>query len=193
MTKHIITIRPRFWWPTIGFIGLASALLIMLIVQAVTEPGVKLGIGLLFLVGILIWLGRGLNQRLSISATNLIIKHSGHTVTIDWEQIAGVGTLQSIAGLALPYLILRQPYANLPEPQLRRLASEDLRDTIVIINPLRWANIAKLWPLLLQQLPATNNYQVPFDFSGVSRVQRRIFVLFGLLSLVVAGLIWLFS
>ncbi|MCA0354044.1 MAG: hypothetical protein LCH85_18770 [Chloroflexi bacterium] len=193
MQRYLLTIRPRYWWASLGFVGLASVLVIVITIQALTTPNVDLGLGLLFLVGFIAWIARGLNQFIRVTEQSLIIKHSGKPVIIDWTHVAGVGTLQGVMGIAMPYLILSQPYANLPEPNLRRLTNANLRDEILIINPLQWNNIVKLWPLILQYLPATNEYQVPFDFNATPKIERRIIGAFvGISFLAILLLYWLF-
>lgn len=193
MQQYLLTVRPRYWWASLGFVGLAGVLVIVITIQSLTTPNVDLGLGLLLLVGFIAWAARGLNQFIRVTEQSLIIKHSGKPLTIDWGHVAGVGTLQGLMGIAMPYLILNQPYANLPEPNLRRFASANLRDEIVIINPLHWNNTANLWPLILHHVPATNQYQVPFDFSATPKIERWFIWFFGGFSLLaVVVLYWLF-
>lgn len=193
MQRYLLTVRTRYWGANLFFLVLASGLIINITIQALTTPNVNLGLGLLFLIGFMGWIARGLNQSIRATEQSLIIKHSGKPVTIDWAHVAGVGTLQGVIGIAMPYLILSQPYANLPEPNLRRLASANLRDEILIINPLHWNNITKLWPLILQYLPATNQYQVPFDVNATPKIERRIIGIFaGISFLALLLLYWLF-
>lgn len=193
MQQHLLTVRPRYWWANLGFLVLASGLIINATIQALTTPNVDFSPALLVFVGWIAWAARGLNQFIRVTEQSLIIKHSGKPVTIDWTHVAGVGTLQGLMGMAMPYLILSQPYANLPEPNLRRLTNANLRDEILIINPLQWHNIVKLWPLILQHLPATNEYQVPFDFNATPKIERRIIGVFvGISFLAILLLYWLF-
>ncbi len=184
MINATITIRPRFWWPNLIFVVLASLLVVSFTLQAIIGSHADFRAGMLMWVVLIVWRGYRLNHFIRVTEQNLIIKHSGQPVIVDWAQIAGTGTLQGIMGRAMPYLILRQPYANLPEPQLRRLASADLSDQILIINPMNWSNTAKLWPLMLQRIPATNQYQVPFDFSARPRSEQRNLLIFGLVVLI---------
>jgi len=191
--QYLLTIRPRYWGANLVFLVLASGVIINAMIQALTTPNVDFSPALLVFVGWIVWAARGLNQFIRVTEQSLIIKHSGKPVTIDWVHVAGVGTLQGGMGIAMPYLILRQPYANLPEPNLRRFASANLRDEIVIINPLHWNKITKLWPLILHHVPATNEYQVPFDFNATPKIERRIIGVFvGISFLAILLLYWLF-
>ncbi|GAA5529170.1 hypothetical protein [Herpetosiphon gulosus] len=193
MQQYLLTVRPRYWWATLVSLVLASGVIINAMIQALTTPNVEFSPALLVFVGWIAWAARGLNQFIRVTEQSLIIKHSGKPLTIDWAHVAGVGTLQGLMGIAMPYLILNQPYANLPEPNLRRFASANLHDEIVIINPLHWNNTAKLWPLILHHVPATNQYQVPFDFSATPKLERRIIGIFvGMLFVTMLLLYWLF-